>query len=45
MDHIHRVPAQAFVTMDGSYVQVVATNESMYPKFCQAIGLPELITW
>ncbi len=43
MNHIHRVPAQAFETMDGSYVQVVATNESMYPKFCQVIGIPELI--
>lgn len=43
MDHIHRVPARAFVTMDGSYVQVVATNDLMYPKFCHAIGMPELI--
>jgi len=43
MDHIHRIPARAFETKDGSYVQVTATNDSMYPKFCQAIGMPELI--
>jgi crotonobetainyl-CoA:carnitine CoA-transferase CaiB-like acyl-CoA transferase len=43
MDHIHRVPARAFETKDGSYVQVAATNDYMYPRFCQVVGLPELI--
>lgn len=43
MDHIHRVPARAFETKDGSYVQVAATNEVMYPKFCRVLGIPELI--
>ena len=43
VDHIHRVPAKAFETHDGQYVQVAATNEVMYPKFCELLGLPELI--
>ena len=43
LDHIHRVPARAFETRDGQYVQVAATNEVMYPKFCELLGLPELI--
>lgn len=42
-DHTHRVPARAFEAKDGQYVQVAATNEVMYPKFCKIIGLPELI--
>jgi crotonobetainyl-CoA:carnitine CoA-transferase CaiB-like acyl-CoA transferase len=42
MDHIHRVPARAFETRDGVYVQVAATSDAMYPKFCKAVGLPEL---
>ncbi len=42
LDHIHRVPACAFETKDGKYVQVAATNEVMYPKFCQVAGLEEL---
>jgi formyl-CoA transferase/CoA:oxalate CoA-transferase len=43
LDHIHRVPAKAFETKDGHYVQVAATNEVMYPKFCELLGLTELI--
>jgi crotonobetainyl-CoA:carnitine CoA-transferase CaiB-like acyl-CoA transferase len=43
LDHIHRVPAKAFETKDGHYVQVAATNEVMYPKFCELLGLQELI--
>ncbi|MBW2408296.1 MAG: CoA transferase, partial [Deltaproteobacteria bacterium] len=43
LDHIHRVPAKAFEAGDGQYVQVAATNEVMYPKFCELVGLPELI--
>ena len=43
LDHIHRVPARAFETSDGRYVQVAATNEVMYPKFCELLELPELI--
>ena len=43
LDHIHRVPAKAFEAGDGKYVQVAATNEVMYPKFCELVGLPELI--
>jgi len=43
LDHIHRVPARAFETRDGRYVQVAATNEVMYPKFCELLGVPELI--
>lgn len=43
LDHIHRVPARAFETRDGQYIQVAATNEVMYPKFCKIIGMPELI--
>jgi crotonobetainyl-CoA:carnitine CoA-transferase CaiB-like acyl-CoA transferase len=43
LDHIHRVPARAFETRDGQYVQVAATNDVMYPKFCKLLGLPELI--
>ena len=42
LDHIHRVPARAFETKDGKYVQVAATNEIMYPKFCKVAGLEEL---
>jgi crotonobetainyl-CoA:carnitine CoA-transferase CaiB-like acyl-CoA transferase len=43
LDHIHRVPARAFEASDGQYVQVAATNDVMYPKFCKLLGLPELI--
>lgn len=43
LDHIHRVPGRAFETKDGQYLQVAATNEVMYPKFCQILGVPELI--
>ncbi|MDZ7695944.1 MAG: CaiB/BaiF CoA-transferase family protein [Deltaproteobacteria bacterium] len=43
IDHMHRVPARAFETRDKQYIQVAATNEVMYPKFCRVIGLPELI--
>lgn len=44
MDHIHRVPARAFKTRDGRYVQVAATSDTMYPDFCRAAGLEHLIT-
>ena len=43
LDHIHRVPAKAFEAGDGQYVQVAATNEVMYPKFCELLGMRELI--
>jgi crotonobetainyl-CoA:carnitine CoA-transferase CaiB-like acyl-CoA transferase len=43
LDHIQRVPARAFETKDGQYVQVAATNEVMYPRFCKLLGLEELI--
>jgi crotonobetainyl-CoA:carnitine CoA-transferase CaiB-like acyl-CoA transferase len=43
MDHIHRVPARAFMTADGRWVQVAATSDVMYAKFCQLLGLEELI--
>jgi len=43
LDHIHRVPARAFETKDGQYVQVTATSDVMYSKFCKILGLPELI--
>ncbi|UCE52937.1 MAG: CoA transferase [Desulfobacterales bacterium] len=43
LDHIHRVPAKAFKTKDGQFVQVAATNEVMYPSFCKLLGLEELI--
>ncbi len=44
LDHIHRVPARAFEAKDGRFVQVAATSEAMYPKFCKILGVPELIT-
>jgi crotonobetainyl-CoA:carnitine CoA-transferase CaiB-like acyl-CoA transferase len=44
MDHIHRVPARAFPTKDGRYVQVAATSDTMYPDFCRVLGLEHLIT-
>jgi crotonobetainyl-CoA:carnitine CoA-transferase CaiB-like acyl-CoA transferase len=43
LDHIHRVPARAFETKDGKYIQVAATSDVMYSKFCTAINMPELI--
>ena len=43
LDHIHRVPARAFETKDGQFVQVAATNEVMYPKFCKLLDAEELI--
>jgi crotonobetainyl-CoA:carnitine CoA-transferase CaiB-like acyl-CoA transferase len=43
LDHIHRVPARAFETRDGKYVQVAATSDVMYAKFCRLLGLDELI--
>lgn len=43
LDHIHRVPARAFEAGDGQYIQVAATNEVMYPKFCKLLGVEELI--
>lgn len=41
-DHIHRVPARAFETKDGQYVQVAATSETMFPIFCRVLGLEYL---
>jgi formyl-CoA transferase/CoA:oxalate CoA-transferase len=42
-DHIHRVPARAFLAADARWVQVAATSEVMYAKFCRLLGLDELI--
>ena len=44
LDHVHRVPARAFKARDGKYVQVAATNDVMYPKFCKLLGLDTLIS-
>ena len=43
LDHIHRAPARAFQGKDGRWVQVAATNDSMYAAFCRILGLEELI--
>jgi crotonobetainyl-CoA:carnitine CoA-transferase CaiB-like acyl-CoA transferase len=43
LDHIHRVPARAFLASDGRWVQVAATSEPMYAKFCQLLDLEALI--
>ncbi|MEW6423748.1 MAG: CaiB/BaiF CoA-transferase family protein [Bacillota bacterium] len=43
LDHAHRVPARAFEAGDGKYIQVIATNDVMYAKFCNILGLPELV--
>jgi formyl-CoA transferase/CoA:oxalate CoA-transferase len=43
MDHIHRVPARAFMAADERWVQVAATSDVMYAKFCRLLGLEELI--
>ena len=43
LDHIHRVPARAFMASDDRWVQVAATNDVMYSKFCQLLGLEQLI--
>jgi formyl-CoA transferase/CoA:oxalate CoA-transferase len=42
-DHIHRVPARAFLASDARWVQVAATSEVMYAKFCRLLGLDKLI--
>ena len=44
LDHIHRVPARAFETADGKYVQVAATSDRMYSTFCRLLGMQELAT-
>ena len=44
LDHIHRVPARAFETADGKFIQVAATSEKMYPVFCRLIGAEGLAT-
>ena len=44
LDHIHRVPARAFETADGKYVQVAATSDRMYPVFCSLLGVEDLAT-
>jgi crotonobetainyl-CoA:carnitine CoA-transferase CaiB-like acyl-CoA transferase len=43
LDHIHRVPARAFLASDGRWVQVAATSEPMYAKFCRLLGLEALL--
>ncbi|MDX2452255.1 CoA transferase [Desulfosarcina sp.] len=43
LDHIHRVPARAFMASDGRWVQVAATSDVMYAKFCHLLGLSHLI--
>jgi formyl-CoA transferase/CoA:oxalate CoA-transferase len=43
LDHIHRVPARAFMASDGRWVQVAATSDLMYSTFCRLLGLEELI--
>jgi len=42
LDHIHRVPARAFLGRDGKWVQIMATNDTMYLKFCEILGLESL---
>ncbi len=43
LDHIHRVPARAFLASDERWVQVAATSDLMYSKFCGLLGLEKLI--
>jgi formyl-CoA transferase/CoA:oxalate CoA-transferase len=43
LDHIHRVPARAFMAADNRWVQVAATSDVMYAKFCRLLDLEELI--
>ena len=43
LDHIHRVPARAFLASDNRWVQVAATSDPMYAKFCRLLGLETLI--
>lgn len=43
LDHIHRVPARAFMASDNRWVQVAATSDVMYAKFCRLLDLEELI--
>ncbi len=43
LDHIHRVPARAFMASDGRWVQVAATSDFMYSKFCKLLELDDLI--
>jgi crotonobetainyl-CoA:carnitine CoA-transferase CaiB-like acyl-CoA transferase len=43
LDHIHRVPARAFLASDNRWVQVAATSDPMYAKFCRLLGLEALI--
>ncbi len=42
--HPHIVPMQAFQTKDGAYITTGVTTESMWPPFCGALGLPDLVT-
>lgn len=43
LDHIHRVPARAFMASDRRWVQVAATSDPMYAKFCRLLELEKLI--
>ena len=43
LDHIHRVPARAFLASDGRLVQVAATSDPMYAEFCRILELEALI--
>jgi crotonobetainyl-CoA:carnitine CoA-transferase CaiB-like acyl-CoA transferase len=43
LDHIHRVPARAFLASDNRWVQVAATSDPMYAKFCRLLGLETLV--
>lgn len=42
LEHPWRVPSKTFKTQEG-YITVSATSGDMYPSFCKAMGLEELI--
>jgi len=42
LEHPWRVPSKTYRTKEG-YITISATSGTMYPKFCRALGLEELI--
>jgi formyl-CoA transferase len=41
--HASIVPYQGFRTKDDAYIMVAVTSERMWEKFCQVMGIPELV--
>jgi len=38
----HRCPADAYIGKDGRYIQLLASSQQLWVRFCELLGVPEL---